>query len=149
EPKKPYSIERYPYMREILNSRARRTWVMKGAQVGLTTAGIVRSLFEVDYHGRDVMYLMPIDKVAALMSKTRFSAAIQLSDYLKVRFTDTTEVKQRGTASLFVRGANGDINVKSTPVSRLFMDEIDEMTASQIRLALERLSGADDPMAWG
>lgn len=149
EPGEWYSDREYPYIKEILNSRATQNWVMKGAQTGLTEAGINRSFFEMSYFGRDVMYLLPTDKVATLFSKTRLQNAITLSPYLKERVTDLIDVKRVGTANLFVRGANGDINLKSTPVSRLVMDELDEMTERQIQLALERLSGSKDPIVYG
>lgn len=144
-----YSGRDYPWVKEILNTRARFNWVMKGAQVGLTECGINRGLFETDYHGRDVMYLLPTDKAAILFSRTRFDNAIKLSPYLADRVKVTNEVKQIGTASLFVRGANGDINVKSTPISRMLMDEIEEMDEAQIHLAIERCSGQHDPIIWG
>lgn len=149
EPGEWYSDREYPYVKDILNSRATQNWVMKGAQTGLTEIGINRSFFETCYFGRDVLYLLPTDKVATLLSKTRLQNAISLSPYLSERMTDLVDVKRFGTASMFIRGANGDINLKSTPVDRLVMDEIDEMTQRQIELALERLSGAKDPMVYG
>jgi hypothetical protein len=106
-------------------------------------------LFEVDYHGNDVMYLLPTDKAAMAFSKTRFSPAIKLSPYLANRFEDFMEFKIAGTATLYIRGALGDINVKSTPVSRLVIDELDVMDERQIWLALERLSGHSDKIVWG
>ena len=54
-----YSLEDYPYVKEILNSRAQYNWVMKAAQVGLSEAAMTIALFEVDYHQRDVIYYFP------------------------------------------------------------------------------------------
>src|SRR5690606_23565103 len=140
-PAGPYSAERYPWVPEILNSRARFNWVVKGAQVGLTVCGMVRAFYEVDYHNNNVLYVLPTDRVAASVSKTRFDPLIASSPYLKSRVNELSEYKQVGLSFLFVRGANGDINIKSTPVARLMLDEIDEFTDRQIRLCFERLSG--------
>ena len=144
-----YSAENYPWVPEILNSRATYNWVMKGAQLGLTECGINRAFYEVDHEAQDTMYVLPTGEAAKLFSKTRLKNAIRLSPYLRRRVDDSQEVKQIGTASLYIRGANGDINLKSTPVSRLVLDEIDAMAERQIWLALERLSGRRDKIVWG
>jgi hypothetical protein len=151
-PPVPYSLENYPYVREILDSRAKKNWVMKGAQVGLTEAGITRSLFEIDHHKRDVLYYLPTGVVAKRMSLTRFHAAIALSPYLKQAVTqNSVELKQIGHASLHILGAGSDTNLKSTSAGRLFMDELDEWSERQIYLAEERLSGqaGDNKIVWG
>lgn len=149
EPAGWYSKRNYPWVEEILNSRAKYNWVMKGAQTGLTECGINRAFFEVDYHEKDVMYLMPTGKKAEQFSKTRFANAIKLSPYLKDRVIDSLPIKQIGRATLYINGANNEINIKGTPVDRLVMDEMDELTERQIFLALERLSGRRDKLVWG
>ena len=36
---RPYSLDDYPYIIGILNSRAKKNWVMKGTQVGASEKG--------------------------------------------------------------------------------------------------------------
>lgn len=148
-PKRPLSFEDFPWVREILNSRAQWNWVRKGAQVGLTVAGMVRGFHEVDYFGKDTLYLLPTDKAATLFSKTRLKKLVTMSPYLSRRVEDSIEVKMIGTSCLYIRGANGDINIKSTPADRLILDEVDEMDERQLWLAFERLSGQKDKVIWG
>lgn len=141
----PYSLDDYPYIEEILNSRAKRNWIMKGAQTGLTEAAATISLFEVDVHKRDVIYFFPTGKMAERFSKTRFSAAISLSPYLRSRITrDDIEIKQIGTATLHILGANSEANLRGTSAGRLMFDELDAWTERQIYMAEERASGQKD-----
>jgi phage terminase large subunit GpA-like protein len=92
-----YSLDDYPYVREILNSRARKNWIMKAAQTGLSEAAITISLWEIDVNARDVIYYFPTGKLAERFSKTRFSNAIKLSPYLRdVVRNDSVEIKQIG-----------------------------------------------------
>lgn len=147
-----YSLADYPYVEGILNSRAKKNWVMKGAQTGLTEAGITIGLYEIDYHQRDVIHYFPTGKMAERFSKTRFTTAIKLSPYLKrAVVNDSLEIKQIGNATLHVLGANSMANLKGTSSGRLILDELDEWTEKQIYLAEERASGQknDDKIIWG
>jgi hypothetical protein len=136
-----YSLEDYPYVAEILDCKSRFQWVMKGAQTGLTEAAKTQSLFEIDVNQRDVLYYFPTGRMAERFSKTRFSAAINLSPYLRSVVKDSVELKQIGNATLHILGANSLANLKGTSVARLFMDELDDWTPRQIYLAEERVSG--------
>ena len=100
-------------------------------------------LYVLDRQHRDVLYVLPTALNAGDFSKARFSAALQLSPYIKSMFTatDTVNLKQAGANTLYIRGSRGDSNLKSIPVSTLILDEVDEMEQKQIWLALERLSG--------
>ena len=140
----PYSLDRYPYMREILDTRAPRNVTMKGAQTGASEGGFTTSFFEIDYHKRDVIYYFPTGKMAERFSKTRFKTAINLSPYLSKVVEDSIEIKQIGNATLHILGANSMTNLKGTSAGRLVFDELDEWTDQQIYLAEERAAGQKD-----
>lgn len=147
-----YSLDHYPYVEGILNSRAKKNWVMKAAQVGLTEAGITIAMFEADFHHRDVIYYFPTKRMGERFSKTRFFPAIMLSPYLRERCTNNSvEIKQFGVATIHILGANSMADLKGTSSGRLLFDELDEWTEQQIYLAEERASGQknDDTIIWG
>jgi hypothetical protein len=124
---------------------------MKGAQVGVTEVGINRALYTIDRLKRDVMYVLPTTKNAIKFSKGRFGPALALSPYLKSMFTDvnSSDLKQAGTNCLYITGSRGDSNLKSTPVSELILDEVDEMDQKAIWLAMTRLQGHVEKHVWG
>ncbi len=139
----PYGFAHHPWCREIHNSKATFTVAMKAAQLGITEAGINRAFFTLDQLKRDVLYVLPTTLNASDFSKARFATALKLSPYLQQLFVDTNTVglKSTGANVLYIRGSRGDSNLKSIPVSELILDELDEMDAKAIWLALERLSG--------
>ena len=101
-----YSIPDYPYIAGILDSRAKRNWIMKPTQIGLTEAGVTISYFVADHDGRDVIYYFPTKSMAERFSKTRFSPAINFSEYLSRVCTNNTAVtKQFGNATVHILGA--------------------------------------------
>ena len=139
----PYSFKYHPWCREIHDSKAAWTVAMKAAQLGVTETGINRAFYTLDQLKRDVLYVLPTMGNASDFSKARFATALKLSSYLKDLFVDTNTVglKSTGTNVLYIRGSRGDSNLKSIPVSELVLDELDEMDAHAVWLALERLSG--------
>jgi len=139
----PYSFKRHPWCREIHDSKAVWTIAMKAAQLGVTETGINRAFYTLDRLKRDVLYILPTMGNASDFSKARFATALKLSPYLKDLFVDTNTVglKSTGANVLYIRGSRGDSNLKSVPASELVLDELDEMDAHAIALALERLSG--------
>ena len=152
KPAEFYSLDDYPYVEEILNSRAQKNWVMKAAQVGLSEAAITIALFEVDYHQRDVLYYFPTKVMADEFSRTRFNRAIELSPYLRnVVTTKTDSLKQIGNASLYIKGVNSEAALRGTSAGRLFFDELDAWTERQQYMAEERASGQKDgdKIIWG
>jgi hypothetical protein len=138
-----YGWKYHPWVQEILDSTTPFNYAMKGAQLGVTEVAINRALYVLDRQHRDVLYVLPTALNAGDFSKARFSAALQMSPYIKSMFTatDTVNLKQAGANTLYIRGSRGDSNLKSIPVSTLILDEVDEMEQKQIGLALERLSG--------
>lgn len=148
----PYSLEHYPYIEGIIDSRAKYNWIMKATQVGLTEAGITIANFEADYHQRDVIYYFPTKRMGERFSKTRFAPAINLSEYLHRTCTNNSvEIKQFGNATIHILGANSVADLKGTAAGRLVFDELDDWTPQQIYAAEERASGAknDDTIIWG
>lgn len=147
-----YSISDYPYVKDILDSNAQKNWVMKAAQVGLSEAAITMALYHTEFHNRPVIYYFPTQKMADTFSKTRFSNAIELSDYLRSVVTvDTTSMKKFGTAELYIMGANSEASLRGTSSGRLFLDELDAWTERQQYMAEERMSGqkGGDKRVWG
>jgi hypothetical protein len=147
----PYTWKYHPWVKELHNSRAPFNFVMKGAQLGVTEAAINRAFYVLDILKRDVLYVLPTSKNASDFSKARFATALSLSPHLTQLFTDTNtvELKQAGTSTLYIRGSRGDSNLKSIAVSEMILDELDEMDQKQIWLALERLSGQLRKCVWG
>lgn len=139
----PYSWKFHPWVKEIHDSWTPYTYVMKGAQLGLTEVAINRVLYTLDKIQRNAIYVLPTTLNAGRFSKSRFVLALGLSPYIQRMFTDINSInlKQTATNTLHIIGAKGRHNLKNIDASELILDEIDEMDQEQVSLALERLSG--------
>lgn len=146
----PYSFRYFPWTRDLHDSKASWNVSMKGAQAGWTELGINLALYNIDVLKKNVLYVLPTLSTASDFSKSRFDPALNMSPYLKSVFSDVNNVglKLAGNVSLYIRGSRGDSNLKSIPVSVLILDELDEMMASQIELALQRLRGQPEKTVW-
>ena len=146
-----YSWRYHPWVKAMHDSRAPCNYAMKGAQLGVTEVLINIAFYTIDQLHRDVLYVLPTTKNASDFSKARFNSALYHSEYLKHLFTNTNsiELKQAGSNTLYIRGSKGDSNLKSIPVGVLLLDEVDEMSQRAISLALERLSGQLSKTVWG
>jgi thiol-disulfide isomerase/thioredoxin len=146
-----YSWKYHPWVKEMHDSWTPYSWIMKGAQLGVTEVGINRALYTIDTQKRDVLYLMPTMGAASDFSKSRLGPALSLSPYLDSIFEDTNAVnlKRAGNNCLYIRGTRGRANLLSIPVSELILDEVDRMDKQQLAMALERLSGQLIKHVWG
>ena len=146
-----YTWKYHPWVKELHDSWAPFTWVMKGAQLGVTEAAINRRTLHDRRAEASVLYVLPTAMGASDFSKSRFGGALDNSPYLKSIFTDTNAVniKRARANTLYIRGSRSRGNLKSVPVSELVLDELDEMDQQQLWLALERLSGQIHKHVWG
>jgi hypothetical protein len=147
----PYTTKYHPWCKGMMDSTASWNMAQKGAQLGVSEIAINLAMFTIDVLKRDVLYALPSMRVATDFSKARFNGALQLSSYLKSIFHDANSVglKMAGNNTLYIRGARGEANLKSIPVSCLIMDEIDEFPPESINLALTRLDGQINKTVWG
>jgi hypothetical protein len=146
-----YSWKHHPWVKEMHDSWTPYTWIMKGAQLGVTEVAINRALYTIDKKKRDVLYLMPTQGAASDFSKSRLGPALSMSPYLNTVFTDTNAVnlKRAGNNCLYIRGTRGKDSLLSVPVSELIFDEVDRMDKEKLVQAFERLSGQMRKHVWG
>jgi hypothetical protein len=133
----------HPWMREMLDSKAESCVGQKSAQMGYSTVAIVLALKSVA-DGRNVLYLLPTRTPDATdFSTTRFDKIIEHSDYLTRLFhkNKSVGIKRADEGVVYIRGMNSTSALKSVDVSLLIFDEIDEMPADRIPLALQRMAG--------
>lgn len=142
-----FSFEHHPWCREMHDLQCRRAAGMKAAQMGFTETAINRTLYSLVVERTDVLYILPATRPDAHdFSSSRFDKALQLSPTLSGFFTSTSNVghKRAEDVNLYVRGSNATSGLKSTPVGRLMLDELDEMVQKQVRLVFDRLSGHEE-----
>ena len=148
-----FSFVGHEYQKAWFEETARRQCHRKGAQMGCTETQII-----ISSHGminrrypQGVLYLFPTKTDSLDFSKGRWQPMIaenqQIAKY--VTDTDAVGIKRVGSSMLYLRGATAkgkiegikktSTSLKTIPVDRVVFDEVDEMLAVMIALALERM----------
>jgi len=127
----------------------------KGAQMGCTEiVGVCKTIHGLMFgkYPQGALYLLPTRDDVTDFSKGRFSPFIDNNPQVGafVRDTDAVNIKQVGKAMLYLRGARSShviegtkataSQLKTVPVDKIVIDELDEMSPKMIQLALERIS---------
>lgn len=136
-------FSKFPWQKEILDSRAPMTVIRKGAQLGFSIAGVIRALYQVDSQREDVLYVLPTDKLASTFSQARLDAIVGLSTELADLFTKANSVTLKKTkhhSNLYIRGSMSESGLVSVPVGTVVIDEYDRCNTKVLGLVMERMS---------
>jgi len=146
-----WSHDRFPWLREMADSKAEENAAQKGAQLGVSEMLLNIGMFNNDVLGRDVLYVLPNQTPdASQFSAARFDPAIEFSPHLTRLYSDVKNVghKRAGRANFYIRGSQSRAGLKSIPVAVVILDELEEMNQHHVPLAKERLSGQKEKLLW-
>jgi len=147
---KKWTFDRTPWTRALHDCNDEMLVGQKAAQMGFTEMCLNRCFYAIDVEGKSVVYILPTEGDSSDFSTSRFDPALELSPYLGELFSDVKNIglKRAGGCCLFVRGSRSKSKLKSIPCGQMFFDEVDEMDASNITLAFERMAGQAARQAW-
>jgi len=133
----------HPWTRDIRNCDSRMMVCQKSAQSGLTEVGVDRALYDLIIQRRDVLYVLPDDGAASDFASGRIDPALELSPRLAEYFSDVSNVghKRAGSVNIYIRGSKSRTGLKVVPVANLVLDELNEMSETNVELVFERVSG--------
>jgi len=141
---KPFTFDKHEYLVEPYADDHPDQTFMKAAQMGLTSLGMLRSIYGARYRGfKGILYLFPSRADVIDFSKGRVSPLIEDNpDTIGswVRETDAANIKQVWNAFLYFRGMRSRAGLKSVPIDYIVMDETDEAPQNAIDMAMERMA---------
>lgn len=146
----PFSFKRFPWQREMIDSKARQNCACKGAQLGVSHCVLCLGMCTNDLFKRDVLYVLPsMNPHGSDFSSARFDTLVAASPHLSEIY-DRSNVghKRTATSNFYIRGAQSRTGGKSVPASLLVLDEIDEIPKEFLPLVRERMSGQDVKVEW-
>ncbi len=144
----PFSLSGHEYLDEIYNSLETEPYIVfrKAAQVGISTAVILNTLWRCDAHAQKSIYYLPTDEEANDFSDDRVNVMIDDSEYLSevvgergARGRENVGLRHVGRGSHYVRGMFTKKRVKSIDADIVVMDEIDEANQENRRFATDRV----------
>ena len=145
---RPLSFVSHPYLVDMIEDMHPDQVVIKGAQLGLTVAAMIRSICEMKRRRlRGALYLFPRQDDIADFSRARLNPLIQENPVFRamVEDTDAMGLKRIGGGNLYLRHIGGDESVvKSIDCDRVLYDERDEMDDDKVELADHRLDSSQE-----
>ncbi|MEX8520064.1 MAG: phage terminase large subunit family protein [Leptothrix sp. (in: b-proteobacteria)] len=134
----PYRTDRTPYLREPMDmlspsAAPDEVVLMFAAQVGKSEAGNNFIAYTIDLDPGPVMIVQPTIDLAKRYSRQRIASMVSETPALRSKVRDnrsrneanTTLMKDFDGGVLVLAGANSAAGLRSTPVKKLFLDEID------------------------
>ena len=140
---KKWTFKNHPWLKEMHDSDNELVIGQKAAQMGYTEYALNRTFYKIDIEQADSLYVLPTESDASDFSSGRFDTALDECEHLRSIFSNVNNValKRAGSSVLYVRGSKSRSKLKSIPTGFIVLDELEEMPAESISLALERSSG--------
>lgn len=153
-----WRTDRTPYLREIMacldpSHPCQEVVFMKGAQVGGTEVLLNWAFWNIHQDAAPMMVVEPTVDMAEKWSKQRFSPALGMMPELKKLLSNksrnggnTIFLKEFPGGILIISGANSASSLRSMPIKRLGLDEVDaypfdlDGEGSPVDLATQRTS---------
>lgn len=127
-----------PFLKEIMDSlgeysEAEEVICMKGAQLGVTEAGLNWIGYTIDVSPCPMLMVEPTKEVVELVSKTRIQPMLESTESLSLKVKparsrdsgNTLTKKEFQGGILRLAGANSAAGLRNMPVKRLMLDEVD------------------------
>lgn len=143
--KSGYAFLLYP-MRCLLNGLSVN--IRKGSQVGATELLLSLCLFWLVCQQQNIFYMLPTDSDCSDFAAARFNPIIDANDELRELLAyDNVHHKRCMFANIYLRGGmtrggRPTSKIKSVPVKKMIVDEIDEVPQVTLDIVDERLSGS-------
>ncbi len=117
----------HPFLFDIYADQAQNMVTMKAAQVGLTTAEILKNHYDAKHYKMDIIYTLPTDTDVKVMVGGKINRIIAMNQCLldDVADKDSVEQKQVGESMIYFRGTWTKKAAMMIPADRLVHDEKD------------------------
>jgi hypothetical protein len=147
---RPFSFQGHEYLREMYEEHHPYIVIEKAAQMGASELAISKALYAcVTREGICVIFFFPTDQDVRDFSRHRVAPALEdlrragLVGQQGARKADNVGLREIGRSTLYFRGMQSGIRMKSIPADFLIFDELDESPPEFKPLARERLSHSE------
>lgn len=143
---KPWSFQDHEYQIDIANDARPQVVARKCAQVGLSELQVRLMLAMLAiYNNVTAIYTLPTTSFARQFTRSRVDPVVASSPALRSLVTasnDSSELKQIGSAFLYIRGSFGQGAAISIPADILITDEVDFSNQKALTTFASRLGHA-------
>lgn len=123
----PIEFDNHPFLFDIYGDNSQNLTIMKAAQVGLTTAEMLKNHFDAKQYKLDIIYTLPTDQDVKVMVGGKTNRIIANNQCMldDVADKDSVESKKVGESMIYFRGTFTKKAAMMTPADRLVHDEKD------------------------
>lgn len=120
-------FDEHPFLFDIYADQSQFLTIMKAAQVGLTTAEMLKNHFDAKQYKLDIIYTLPTDADVKVMVGGKTNRIIANNPCMldDVADKDSVESKQVGSSMIYFRGTWTKKAAMMTPADRVVHDEKD------------------------
>lgn len=120
-------FDEHPFLFDIYADQSQNLTIMKAAQVGLTTAEMLKNHFDAKQYKMDIIYTLPTDGDVKVMVGGKLNRIIANNPCMinDVADKDSVEMKKVGGSVTYFRGTWTKKAAMMTPADRVVHDEKD------------------------
>jgi hypothetical protein len=141
-----FTMEGREFQRDILRDESTSIDVPKGAQLGLTTVFLLKSMHAIIVRKRGVLYLLPLKAGSIPFVQSRVDPIVDSNPAIRAEFKRVDNRTQKVTAKGVkwnIRGTNIASELREVPADVLVLDERDVANEENLGDAYARLDGSD------
>lgn len=141
----PFDLSGREYQLQIIRDEHPHIVMPKGAQMGMTSVMLVRTLHWITKRRWQHLYLLPLKTGSVSFVQGRIDPIIESSKELDTEFSNVDSRVHKQTArgvNWYIRGTNIWTELREVPVDVLILDERDKMVEENIPEAKARLDGS-------
>lgn len=137
----PIEFTDHLYLFDIFLDQSPKLCILKCAQVGMSTAAILKNHFDAKHQKLDIIYTLPTDSDVKLFVGGKVNRIIENNPTMlhDVKDKDSIEQKQVGKSTIYFRGTWGERSTDMITADRLVHDEIDTSKQDNVRGLQARL----------
>lgn len=146
----PITFDRHPFLVDIYLDFSNNQSQRKCAQVGSSTAAILKGLFLAKTKGYNIIHTLPTADFSAEFVKSKVDPIINTNPkvFAVRKRTDSTRHKEMGTAHLFYRGTYTEKEGISISADVLINDEYDRSNIANMDVFESRLDFSEYKRKW-
>lgn len=150
ENQKPIEFSGHRFMIDFYADNSPDLVCMKSAQIGYSTAAILKAIHAAYFTKLNVIYALPTRNASAEFVVPKTNPMLQRNPVLKamVKDTDNKSIKQIGDRFIYFRGAHHEGEAISTTADLIIADEYDRSNQNVLMMMRSRLQASDYRWYW-
>jgi len=150
EKREPIEFINHSFLKQPYRDWTPEQVYKKGAQVGITTMALLKTIFFAKKNKIDIIAIFPSATDVRKFCQGRFDAIVQRNPILRKYLggLNSTELKEIVDSRIYFQGSWTERAALSVPADLLYIDELDRCRADVLEMYKDRLSASKYKWEW-